>query len=315
MARTLNIVILCNYDFSGNMYNVAKAVNRCTKHKAVAIKLRVNPQLQYPTMILATPENILKVRQTIYEADAVVFKEEPTLPRMYGLDVQRLKGKRIGVLLGGYGWRRTRNPNLETYVPMGARFAATSLDFLEKSPSFGWVPACIRLGDLREKYDRSKMDPPLIVTSPSKSTDEEYQVRKNFRLMVDNLRHRDLKFQFEEVFGVNNETCLAKKAHASIYFDRFLDIYGINSQEAAAFESAVITGCSNFVLNKLREYGFSCPFLIASNPLEAANMAEKLLHDGDYMRRKGRECYEYVEKLHSGRYSAERLVHLLGWKP
>ena len=312
----MNIVILSDYDAAGNMYNLASGINTYTDHNAVAIKLRYHKTFHYPTTLLATKKNLSKIRKLIYESDAVVFKEEPQIPLKYGIDLKKLRHKPIVFLVGGWGFRNRDiyAKNRRTYSKKNLpniKWGTTSIDFLEKNPSWGWVPACIRLEELRRTYNYSKLTPPLIVASPSSSTNSMLKMDILFEKTKTFLEDRDLSFQTLFIRNLDNDSCLNAKASASIFFDRIYDIYGINSQEAAAFEAIVITGSSEFTLDKLRSLGFDCPFVIVQNDIEMRERMEELLLDEKRRRRGAKLGLEYIQKLHSGEESAKRLIEML----
>ncbi|GAH37555.1 unnamed protein product, partial [marine sediment metagenome] len=86
-------------------------------------------------------------------------------------------------------------------------------------------------------------------------------------------------------------------------------IYGINSMEAGAFESAVVTGSSSFAINKLKELG--CPFVFVNSVDDATEKIAELITDEEYMKSKGMECFAFVNHYFSGREGAKRLVEAL----
>jgi glycosyltransferase involved in cell wall biosynthesis len=312
-GKDLNIVILTEYDFSGNMYNLASFINKHTKHTALAIKHKNNPLLQYSTMIQATKNNLTEVREFIYKADVVVWKETATICSAFGLDVEKMKKKNNIIILGGGGYSSNRFflENQWFYGELGAKWATSSLDFTKKNQDWAWIPASIRIDHLREKYDYTKMGDPLLFTSPSNATDKMMNVRGKFDFIVDQLRSRGLKFRAKTVFNEVNDVCLHLKAPADIFFDRIWDIYGMNSQEAAAFEAVVITGTSEYVRDKIKEFGYDCPFIFVDHHVLAIDEIEFLIENPDEMRRIGRECYRYVRKVHDGRVAVKNLMKLI----
>lgn len=313
----MNIVVLSDYDSSGNMYNLCSGVNRYTEHHATAIKLRVHPIAQYPSMIVATEDNMPRVRRMIYDADAVVFKEFWWIAERFGINMDKLKGKRLVAVMGGGGFRfkQHRGPNITFFMKHHMKIATTSADFLEVKPDMAWIPPCVRYDELREKYDYTKTKPPLVFASPSKDTDLRLHLRRNFLSAMSQLKDEGLNFRAQCPTGahemISNDECLRLKAPSSIFFDRIYDIYGLNSQEAATFECAVVTGINDVALRKLRQFGFECPFIIVRNYTQAKNAVRKLLKNGDYRFKKAEECRQYAERLHSGRESAKRLVALV----
>lgn len=309
----MDIVILTEYDFSGNMYNLASFINRYTKHSAVAIKHKINQRLQYPTMIHASEDNLPQIRELIYKADTVIWKETADLCEKFGLDFDRMKRKNNIVILGGGGYSSNKfySANQEFYGELGAKWATSSLDFTKKNPDWTWIPASIRIEELRENYDYTKGSPPLLFISPSNATDRMMNVRTKFQFIVEQLRKTDLKFRDKTVFGKPNELCLHFKANADIFFDRIWDIYGMNSQEAAAFECAVITGTSEYVKDKLRDLGYECPFIFVDHHVNVIDEIIYLLENQDEMRHIGHECYRYVEKVHNGELAVKNLMKLI----
>lgn len=314
----MKIAILCHKDFSGNMYNFASAINKYTKHKSIMIKANINPRLQYPTMILLgkKADNFPLIHKIVYSSDVIILKESPHLITEFKLDESKISNKKIIVLLGGWGFRSHRHLQMSYHnynkINNNVKWAVASLDFLEKEPWMGWIPPCIRIDYLRARYDFSKLTPPLIATSPSRSGSEE--TKKIFNLLISMLKRRKKKpkehFQVKVISDVINDTCLEQKARATIFFDRLFDIYGVNSQEAGAFESAVITGSSGFVRDKFTK-GFNCPFVFVDNVTTAANVIVELLNDPIYLKWKMIECYKYVKRLHSGTESIKRLLEIV----
>ena len=310
----MDIVILTEYDFSGNMYNLASFINRYTKHRALAVKHRNNELLQYPTMIQATRDNLPELREVIYKADVVVWKETATICERLGLDVDKMKRKNNIVILGGGGYSSAKfyKANQEFYGDLGVKWATSSLDFTKKNPDWTWIPASIRVEQIREKYDyHTKGVPPLLFTSPSRATDKMMNVRVKFDYIVDQMKKGGINFRSKTVFNVPNEICLHLKATADIFFDRIWDIYGINSQEAAAFECAVVTGTSQFVRDRIKEFGFDCPFIFVDHHVLAIDEIIYLLENPDEMKRIGRECYRYVKEVHNGELAVKNLMKLI----
>lgn len=309
----MKIAVLCVVDYAGNMYNLCSAVNKYTEHEAMLISLGHHVHYKYPEMMIYVNERA-KSRQIIYDADAVVFKEYHYIAQRMGVELEKLKGKALAILLGGGGFRiaERRKANLDFYgkIP-GIKWTVTSTDMLEEMPNAKWIPRSVRLDEIRQKYDYSKKKPPLVVASPSLGSNSKFKVERQFNQAVSALKQKGLKFQSQVIKGVDNDTCLRLKAPASIYFDRIGPIWGVNSMESGAFESAIITGCTDFNWEKLKKLGLGCPFIRVRNVNELIAEIEGLLEDEKYMRKKGLECFKYVERLHSGREAAERLVEVL----
>lgn len=287
------------------MFNLATAINKYTKHEAISVNLSPH-EYEYPVMMMFS-EDRSKAKELIYDADAIVFKEFHFIPEKMQLDMNRLKGKSLAVLLGGGGFRHEpyRKANFKFYgaIP-DIKWMATSMDMLETRPDWIWIPRSIRFDELREKYDYSKGKPPLVVSSPT----SKYKTRYFFLLIIKELSQRGIDFSPLVITGENNDTCLELKARGDVFFDRIAPIYGINSLEAGAFESAVVTGYSDFVADKLKESAFECPFIKISNVAEATEAIAELIGDDAYMKQKGLECCKHVSRLFSGKESANRLV-------
>ena len=309
----MNIVILCIRDAAGNMYNLCRAVNKYTKHKATVINYS-DSKYKYPIMLENPRENLTEIRKIVYNSDAVIFKEYGKVPKTFGIELKKLGRKPVVVLFGGGGFRyeKHRRVTLETFKRLpNVRWAVTTISFLEEFPDWAWIPRCVRFEEIRGKYDYKKLKPPLITTSPSRGSIRLFKTVTLFREIVSSLKDSGLNFQSLEIHNKDNEECLRLKAPASIFFDRIGYMYGINSQEAGAFEAAVVTEMPKFALNKLKKLGFNCPFVNVTNVKETVNAFTKLLKDEKYLRRKRLECLKYVEKLHSGRESANRLIAVL----
>lgn len=308
-------MILNQTDSSGNMFNLYSAIGRFSEHQAYHICLNSIPPYNFPYQYLIN-ENIslIEAQNLIYECDAVIFKEYSDIPPRYGLDMSKLKDKKSIVLFGGVGFRSLnhRHASYNAYSELNPVYATTSLDFKAESPELEWIPPLIRFDELRGKHDFSKDKTPLICASPSKGTNMLTNAKNLFLATTKDLRERGYDFNSNFIFGVNNEECLRRKAKADIFLDRVWSIYGINSQEAGAFESAVVAGCSGKVLDLLSRYGFTCPFRIVSNLNEVEDAFIDLLEDADYRRELGDACMKYVKKLHNGEESVRRLLKIIG---
>lgn len=317
----MKIAFLCAKDMAGVMYNLCEAVNTYTKHEAVHIISSLHPKYRFPYQHKITSANRAEMHALIYGCDAVVFSEWMGIIDTMKLSRRTLRRKMIAVTYGGGGFRlrRARIASVNYYgnINKNVKFIACSADFLERE-NLPWVPRCVRTSWLRETYDYGKLDPPLITASPSKSSDELNRkmgaISINFNRMMARLKARKLGFQHRLISSskssMSNDDCLRAKAPSSIFFDRLYSIYGVNSLEAGAFESAVVTGSSPKALDVIkRKMGVVCPFIIVHSWGQAEKAFTELLVNHKYMRRKGRECHEYVEAV--GKYAANRLVKIL----
>lgn len=321
----MKIMFLNARDLAGVTYNFAKAINKYTKHEADQIATtRVNV-MDNPAMHYFHAENQEEQRRLIYESDAIVFHEWMGIPTAMKLDIGKLRNKTLAVTFGGAGFRkpRFRQNCMEYYgkISDDVKYIVHSPDFLEAELGWPWVPRCLAVDELREKYDYTKSDPPIIVTSPHPQSDGVNQTTGNvsdiFKKVVSLLNIKGLKFKANCISshegGVDNDTCLRLKAPASVFFDRIYKIFGLNSIEAATFESAIVTGTNRFSLDEIKQStGVECPFIIVNNWKDVEAAFTNLINDSKYRRQKGLECYRYVEAVHSGKLSAERLVKILG---
>lgn len=310
----MRFVIVNWMDSCGNMYNLATSINKYTKHEAVSINCYVNPPGQFPCMVLADTNNLDEVHELIDKADVIVVKEYYFVLEHLGINAYEFNDRPLVVIFGGAGYRRKtnfeRNVKFFNIIRDDTIWATSSIDFLENNPDWCWVPASIRLDELREKYDRTKLDPPLVFTSPSASTDGLTGTIEKFNEVVRRLKNKGKIFSSKVLYGdTPNVECLKMKAHASIFFDRIYDIYGMNSQEAGAFESVVITGYSDFVDWALRSRGYNCPFIRVRNENELYGAMKNALDWSPLIReRNGQQCFEYVKEVHSGELAANQLV-------
>lgn len=321
----MKIMFLNASDLAGVTYNFAKAINKYTKHEADQIATTSVSVMKNPAMHYFNNENKEELRRLIYDSDAIVFHEWMGIPAVMNLDEEKLRNKTLAVTFGGAGFRKIKfRQNCMDYynrISDDVKYIIHSPDFLEAEPEWPWVPRCVAVDELRKKYDYTKSDPPLVATSPHPQSDGVNPARGNvsdiFKEVTSQLTTNNLKFKSHCISsyegGVDNDTCLRLKAPASIFFDRIYKVFGLNSIEAAAFESAVVTGTSQFVLSEIRQStGVTCPFIITNNLLAVEEAFTKLINYPDYRREKGLLCYRYVEAVHSGKLSAERLVKILG---
>ena len=320
----MKIAFLCAKDMAGVMYNLSEAVNRHTRHEAFHVVGNVHHVYKFPYQYKMTAENRQMLHEKIYGADAVVFSEWMGLLEMLKLNRKAFRKKKVAVTYGGGGFRlrRARVNGMNYYggINNNVKYVACSADFLEREPDLPWVPRVVRTQWLRETYDHSKLEPPLIAASPSFSTDsintQMGLVSTNFNRIAGRLKlYKKMGFQARLISssktGMSNDECLKIKAHSSAFFDRLYSIYGVNSLEAAAFGAAVITGSSQPALDVIKRHlGMDCPFIIRHTWEGVESAFVELLRNPGYMRQKGVQCLKYVEALE--KYAANRIVKILG---
>lgn len=300
---------------SGIPHTIQYAFNNYTNHEASLIKMR-NTSFQYPEYpktFLLERDKIEDIQDDIRTSDLLVFKEHFKilfLPKIFGIERSLLRKKRIVSILGRAQFMRGHiNRIMNRYIRVNndVRFMATGIDYVGKDIS--WVPPCTTVDEHRKNYDYSnKLIPPLILTTPSRDTDLFCGVSRDFHNVVHRIKNWE-QYRVQVIaFNISNAQCLETKAKASIFFDRFHKIYGVNSHEAGAFECGVITGCSRVVLNRLAEEGFYCPFLIANNVKTATKCLSDLLDDEGYRKDIGKACYRFVKQVHSGEESVKRIL-------
>ena len=320
----MKIMFLNSLDLAGLAYNLCNAVNKYTNHEADHIVTKIDPILKYPRMHYFGPHNASELRQLVYDSDALIFNEWPGIWKAMDLDIEKLRNKIIGVTFGGAGFRKLmyRNKNVEHYnkISGDVKYMLHSVDFLKQAPDWPWICPCFGIEELRKQYDYAKSEPPVVATSPCPVSDGVNpamgKVSDGFKGVVKRLKDKGLKFKSNCISsyagGVPNAECLRLKAPASIFFDRLYMIYGMNSIEAAGFESAVVTETSRFARKKIHQLsGVKCPFVIVNTWEEVEEAFAALISDSKYRRNKGLECYKYAEAVHGGKFSANRLIKAL----
>ena len=323
----MKMVFLNVRDLAGVTYNFAKAINKYTKHEAnhiatEPVRTMKNPAMHYFNNYDSKGKE--ELRQMVYDSDVIVFHEWMGIPTTLKLDFGKIKNKALAVTFGGGGFRvpRFRQHCMEYYgkISNDVKYIVHSPDF-RREEDWPWVPRCVDMDELRKKYNYAKSDPPYVTTSPHPVSDGVNpavgNISDGFKGVVSQLKVRGLKFRANCISthrgGVDNDTCLRLKAPASIFFDRIYKVFGVNSIEAAAFESVVVTGTNKFALKEIKwSTGIECPFVIVNSWAEVEMAFARLISDPKYRQRKGLECYKYAEAVHGGRLSAERIVKILG---
>lgn len=317
----MKIMFLCAKDMAGTMYNLCAAVNKYTKHEAEQMVTRQG-RYKYPIMHRIGDGNRKEMLQRIYDSDAIVFHEWLGIPHVMKMDTSKIRNKILAISYGGGGFRNSKKrQNGRDYyrkISENVIYFACSADFLihENIP---WVPRCVRTEELRQTYDYTKLDPPVIAVSPSKGSDNVKRsmglVSENFREIAKSMKQRDFKFQARHISNykktISNDACLRLKAPASIFFDRLYSIYGVNSLEAGAFGSAVVTGTAPHALSGIRKrLGIPCPYVIVDNWEQTQAEIENLLNNPKELKQRGLKCYEYSKRVEE--HAAKRLVEILG---
>lgn len=306
----MKIVNLNDVDFSGNGYNLCHAISRLTKHEAVSVRLR-NNAFNYPTDIQTDIMNLEQVQKIVYGCDVLLIREIWRLINLYQLNMTKLKKKKVIVSLGGVGFRNEgwRKENFSFFKKWAnVKWMVTSADFIKDFPEATFVPCCIPMEEYRKKYNYEKKKPPLIIYSPS-------HLRESTKILQDvleRLADEGSSFDFDAFYGIENKECLKRKAPASIVFDRLEFLYGVNSIEAACFESVVITYTSDETLVELEKRAeIRCPFVIVEYKYQLYDALKSLLADPQGTKELGKKCYHYAKQLHDGRYSVKQFLELI----
>jgi len=275
------------------------------------VKSQVNPRLKYPTHHLKSD---VDVGEIVDGSDVLVLKASRGFFNQYKLDFGKLRDKKIVMILGRKYMKKSHLKRqvlnrLKKYD--NVKFMTTSIDYADEK--IKWFPPCVRVDELREKYGTEKQVPPLVMASPSYSTNLQFNVADKFNRVVSALRREGLEFRHVLYRGsVPNDACLRTKAKASIFFDRIGDgVYGVNSQEAGALGCAIVTGCSVDTLLRLNDEGFDCPFWVVRNVNEAINRIKKLLLGENELWKVDEMCYNYVREVHSGDETVKRFLEVV----
>jgi len=311
----VDIAILNKVDFSGNGYNLAQAINKNTNHKAVSMRIR-NNLFDYPIHFEKNNENKKKLREIILNSDVIVIREFYELPELFGVSLSELRKKTIVMSFGGWRWRRPEWREKTFNILSGhqdATVVISSADFINDMPKIPFIPCCIPIDEYREKYGIKKSTPPIVMHSPSSISEGTFtKSTEAFLMSMERIFRHGYEGDCELVMEATNRECLEAKSKASVFFDRFEYLYGVNSIEAASLECAVLTYTGSDALQSLSEHaGMTCPFIIVDNQSRLEMNIELLLGNPHKLESLREACYQYARVLHDGKYSVKQLLKVI----
>jgi len=312
----VKIAVVAYKDWAGATYNFASALNNHSKHEAFFFRFH-NTRLNYPTMYDVTENNRGEIKKIIESCDVLWLGNfyEP----IEELKLDTTKFDKV-ILCSGASRFRLKSvrerilKHITRLVETELIFTCFTADMTFFEPSCIFIPACIRIDNIRKHYDYRKKNPPLIAHDSSTvfSSVRWYVGTKEFRQVISKLRKK-FKFKSRVITKVENDRCLRLKAPALICFDRFFITYGISAIESATFESAVLTGVDPYVLDRIKNTtGHKCPFLVTIEKDDLERHLTELLENRNYLDKVRYECYNFVRGVHDGRLTVKIFDKIIG---
>jgi len=294
----MKISLVAYRDTSTVMYNLWRAFQRFTSHEVYFMNTSRVPKWNVYRTPLGKPIN----EDIIKSSDFVITKHIGILKNKFLLQHTDL------FILGRRDHTHSEQFNQIKQCDFG-HLMTTQPDFAFKS-GITWMPSPTRLYDMVEKYGSvEKLYPPQILCQPT-NFDLPVHAIRDFDFIISRLSNLEGRFQTALFHHETQEMAIARKARASIFFDRIWSAYGMNSKEAGALGCAVVTGVSDVFLRGLESEGFPCGFVNVDNKREATTEIRKMIVDEDYRVEVANNSFRHVKEAYNGEISVKRVLEV-----
>ena len=342
--KPLRILHITTTDPAGAAFNMVRALNQHTPHRArLFTNMRIQ-QFQFPCDIHDIFDTGDELEALLEEADVFHFhkvKEEDmeiefTLENM-GVtrhfsvkDYLEFNGKRKKVVYHIHGHPTERNFPEERAREYAARdgYVLASTPDLEELfrkfyPNVHYFPNLVPINDVRYLPRASDKMLPwgklpngdsfftyLLVQSPTNT------ILKNVDMIKEIIEKvgEDLPIRYLQIWNADVDFALRHKRNGHIVFDHIEGYYGLSSLEGLSMGKPVIAGLSNYTVNAICEFfkigEGQLPWLIGRNADAVETMVRDLVNDPTWRRYCGARSRQFMEEVWSDAAIARRLAVL-----
>lgn len=339
----MKIVHIAFSDTAGSMFFLCHALNKLTKHQAVAIRF-LNNYLRWPVMISATVYQRATIRKMLYKADVIHFhiNVKPFFSSLR-LDPAKLKDKQILVYYHGSFLRGllTNSEELQKenreYAPGHVATVSTPdlLEFLDpKTPGY-WLPVCRPFDEITTGYGRSSMDlkamgsfgrRKIVVFGHATTSVDKKGSKIFFKALTQVVLANP---QVRSTVIINNpwDACIRKMATfdvalgSSVLFEMpkrkgqpqsYGSGYGLTNVEAGIFKIPSISLLSFSDAERYKKVAGEPPPLISwRDDYELMEVMHKLADHPKLRRSMGLELHTWMRKFHDERAVVNRYLEIL----
>lgn len=333
------IVHVTTTDPAGAVYNLARAVNEHTPHRARVITTAYVNGFQFPRDIFELYDGGEEIDALLRDADVIHFHK---ITEEFSFDFENSGGARREFKIANYITEGKRvvyqihgHPSERANVKeMAEMYAEKKRPVLIVSPVLAqeyrpilgdllrWSPNCVPVNDV--KYLPRQTDALHTVTYPERPPEKKYMVIQTptdtviksthvIREAVENVG-KDLPVFFYQVGPMpiaTQETTLKMMRASHIVFDNLGGNAGLASLQGLSMAKPVIAGLADCTLDAISDYfGVSrdrIPWWIAKTQSEVEGGVRTLLQDS-VRRHFGEESRKFMENVWSDKNVAQRLA-------
>jgi glycosyltransferase involved in cell wall biosynthesis len=343
-VKPLKILHLTTTDPAGSAFNMIRAVNTHTPHRARLFTSARIQQYQFPSDISDIFDTGDELEALLEEADVFHFhkvREEDMqiefalenlgITRHFNVaDYMEMNGKRKKVVYHIHGHPSERNfpeERAAEYAKKNAVVLASTPDLEEMYrkfyPNVHYFPNCVPINDVlylpraSDKLvpwgklpDGSSYMTHLLVQSPTNT------ILKNVDMIKDVIERvgAELPVRYVQIWNATQEQALRHKRNGHIIFDHIEGYYGLSSLEGLSMGKPVIAGLSPYTINAICEF-FKIeeglvPWMIARNAEEVEQQIRSLVTDPAWRSYNGARGRQFMEEVWSDAAIARRLAVL-----
>jgi glycosyltransferase involved in cell wall biosynthesis len=329
------ILHITSSDPAGAVYNLVRATNEHTKHRARVVTTTHLPYFEFPKDIHDLYDGGDELEALLEKADVFhLHKIREDFEISYELErgrrtfdiEQYAKGKKIIYHLHGHDYERNNVAENASEYARKERIVLASTPDLEElyKPFYSKVqyfPNCVPINDVRylpratDKLIMGKDGTTQLYCLFQSGTNSILKNMHVIRDVVEKLKS-ELPIFFLHTSPENLQSqdfTLRHKRIAHIVFDHIEGYYGLSSLEGLSMGKPVIAGLSDYTIEAIKmfwDYPGDLPWLVARNEEEIEIRIRSLIGDPTFRRKVGIESRIFMESTWSDANVARRLVNI-----
>lgn len=343
-VKPLKILHLTSTDPAGAAFNLIRAINTHTPHRArLFTSLRI-PQYQFPADISDIFDTGDELEALLEEADVFHFHkvreedmeiefelENMGITKHFSVkDYLECGGKRKKVVYHIHGHTSERNfpeDRAKEYAAKNAYVLASTPDLEEMYrkfyPNVHYFPNCVPINDVRYLPRASDKKLPfgrdakkevfysyILAQSPTNTILKNVDLIKE---IVERLAD-ELPIRYLQIWNADLDFALRHKRNAHMVFDHIEGYYGLSSLEGLSMGKPVLAGLSRYTIDAIcRFFDITegpLPWLVTRNEAEIETAIRNLVNDDAYRRHMGARSRQFMEEVWSDATIARRLAEI-----
>jgi glycosyltransferase involved in cell wall biosynthesis len=330
--KQMNILHITTTDPAGAGYNLVRALNEHTNHRARIITTHPNV-FAHPDDISTAFDFYDEFEAILVQADVLHFHKidedfEISLPtqssrqRSWKIkDFLRTGGKNKQIVyhIHGHPYERANvKENGEKYAEKKLGRILTSTPDLESMYrcycDARWFPNCVPINDIRylpratNKMIRARDDKDYYFVAQTVSDPH----LKNVKEIVEAIKSLEdiYPVKYFPISGMKFDTAIKVKRHSHIIFDHIQGYYGLGSLEGLSMGKPVIAGLNDYCLKRIFEFFdiSDTPWQVARTVKDIRDVIFNLLADPEKMKEVGEYSRKFMEEVWSDKAIGRRLA-------